>query len=216
MFFKATSVLLLTSLFAMLTAAPAEARRKRPAKARASAPTSQALVFRSTGSGGAMGNVKRRDRTVTFRRQGKQVRISIQDHVANRTISGTADLGPDRELLTDDAELANAANILAITPAVLADLRSSRGNVVTESLAEANGKIYEVELEHELRSNAPDGGATVVTHTRSTDGKLRLETVSRVDRNGVPLSATTRGTLKVFLFSADIQLSLQRVSGTGI
>jgi hypothetical protein len=216
MLFKSTTFVLMSSLALATFTTPAEARIARSKKSRSgTASAAQPLVFRSTGSGGAMGKVKHRDRTVTFLRQGRAVKVWIKDHIAHNVVSGTMSIGPERELLTDDPELANAANILAITPAVLADLRAD-SNVITDGVVEANGKVYNVESEHQLQRQEADGGATVLTRTRSTDGKLRLETVSRVDRNGVPLTASTRGRLKVFLFNADIQVNLQRVSGTGI
>src|SRR5437879_137592 len=52
--------------------------------------------------------------------------------------------------------------------------------------------------------------------TVSGGGTLNFETTARLDANGIPLSASTRGRVKVFLFSAAVDLTLERVSGRAL
>lgn len=205
---RASTLFLLTSFVVHVAAGPAAAALKRKSRAKKAAAAGQPLVFRSTGMAGAGRKMRQRDRTITFRRAGHRVAVSIQDHVANEVVDGIVELGPDRELVTEDPALINATNIFAVTPNVLRMLRAGGGAVVTTGQVEANGKVYDVEMEHSL-----DGPSTVRTQTTSSNGKLQLETVSRVDADGVPYSAVTSGRLRVFVFTAEIHNKLERVSG---
>ena len=173
------------------------------------------LVFRSRGTVHAGGKDRPRDRTITLLRKGNLVAVKIDDHVDNKVIRGTLDVTADRQLVTEDPQMMNAANLIAITPRVLAELKRGVESVETEGAVEANGKVYPVVMSHALIGR---GGETseVVTVTESENGKLHFETRATVDSHGIPLRATTTGHVKVFVFNADINLTLERVSGSSL
>lgn len=81
---------------------------------------------------------------------------------------------------------------------------------------EANGQVYPVVMSHTLLGAAGATTSEVVTVTESENGKLSFETRAVVDSRGVPVRATATGRLKVLLFSAGINLTLERVSGQGL
>lgn len=204
---------LLLALFTSFTAPDLHARLKKARKKADASRPSGPLVFRSRGTVDGGGKVRQRDRTITMTRSGASVAVRIDDHVDNQVLRGTIGLTPERQLVTDDPALMNAANLIAITPRVLARLKAGEESVETFGQVEANGKVHSVVMAHSLVGAAGATTSEVLTVTESENGKLSLETRAVVDAQGIPVSATTTGRLKVFVFSADINLTLERVSG---
>jgi hypothetical protein len=210
--------LLITVLLASTFAEPAHARLVRKPKKKASShSTAHApLVFRSHGTVSGGGKDRRRDRTITMTRAGDQVQLEIQDHVDGTVTRGAVAMAPDRRLVTDQPELLNAANIVSVTPSVLRALKAGREEIVTEGQVEANGKVYACSMTHSLGAAGEDGTTEVVTNTDSDNGKLHFETRATVDANGIPVSARIHGRVKVFVFGANVDLTLERVSGQAL
>lgn len=173
------------------------------------------LVFRSHGVVRGGGKDRPRDRTITLHRKGNLVAVKIDDHIEKKVIRGTLDMTPDRQLVTEDPQLMNAANLIAITPSILAELKRGAGSVESEGAVEANGRVYPVVMSHAL-VGPPGDTCQVVSVIESENGKLSFETRAVVDRHGIPIRATTRGRLKVFVFTADVDLTVERVSGSAL
>lgn len=210
--------LLITVLLASTFADFAHARLvRKPKKKASSAATAHApLVFRSRGTVSGGGKDRRRDRTISLTRAGDRVDVVIQDHVDGTVTRGTVDIAPDRRLVTDRPELLNAANIVSVTPSVLRALKAGKEEIVTEGRVEANGRVYPCSMMHTLGVASDDGTTEVITRTESDNGKLRFETRAIIDANGIPMSATTHGRVKVFVFGANVDLTLERVSGRSL
>lgn len=212
----ATLLLVVVASFMDVPSAHARLKKFRKRKAASAPAVASPLVFRSRGTVVGGGQTRQRDRTITMVRAGNQVELVIDDHVDAKVTKGTVAVTPERQLVTEDPALINAANIVGVTPGVLRELRSGKETVETTGQVEANGKVYPVVMVHQLGDWVGKESTEVITTTESENGKLALETRARLDANGIPVSATTQGRLKVFVFSATINLTLERVSGSGL
>ena len=166
------------------------------------------IVFRSQST---VSGKPHKDATITFKRAANGMNVSMYNHDTGQTTRGALAYDGNGALTTSDPELMNVAHIAAVSPQVLQRLKAGE-SVTTRGQIEANGKVHRVSNQHQLVSLS-GSNAVVQTNTRSENGKLKLQTKAVVDGNGLPLQAETRGRFKAFLFSADIQVALKRVTG---
>jgi hypothetical protein len=159
---------------------------------------------------------KFRDRTISFTSVPHtgavtSVHVKIIDHEAgDRQFSGVLEW-KGGTLKTPEPALINTANILAVTPKVVEQLRKNTGPVRASGHAEAGGQIFAVQQVHELAGPAHETNLKVRTRTSTADGDFKVETLAVIGRDGWPLVAHTTGTIRYHI-DCSVDLTLQRIN----
>lgn len=176
-----------------------------------------AVRFHSSGRITYATGTKERDRTITIapvEQDGvvQMLEARIVDHVDDDfEYQGQLMVDASGKVWSRQKEMVNAANILAVTPAVIDRLRSGAGQVQTSGSAEVSGDVYDVACTHQLIGKPEDRPLRVRTVTTTRDGKIALETVAAFDGDGLPISAETTGLIK-HMITLHVELRLTRLA----